>query len=123
MTSTPGELVGLPDGGPTTLALVRAQLKLKAEDMADDELITENVEAVNNVVRSWRISQLAVGAEQWPPRVIRGATMLAARLFRRRNSPAGVEAFTSEGAIYVQRNDPDVAMLLQLGSYSPPMVG
>jgi hypothetical protein len=34
-----------------------------------------------------------------------------------------VAAFTAEGAVYVQRNDPDVAMLLQLGVYAPPVVG
>jgi len=52
-----------------------------------------------------------------------GATMLAARLYRRRNSPEGVATFTADGAMYVQRNDPDVALLLGIGSYAPPMVG
>ena len=52
-----------------------------------------------------------------------GATMLAARLYRRRNSPEGVATFTAEGAVYVQRNDPDVALLLGIGSYAPPVVG
>ena len=48
--------------------------------------------------------------------------MLAARLFRRRNSPGGVEAFT-DGAVYVARTDPDVAALLSIGPYKPPQVG
>lgn len=43
-----------------------------------------------------------------------GATMLAARLVRRRNSPAGIEAVTQDAAVYVARTDPDVMMLLRL---------
>jgi hypothetical protein len=34
-----------------------------------------------------------------------------------------VATFTADGAVYVQRNDPDVAMLLGLGAYAPPVVG
>jgi hypothetical protein len=49
--------------------------------------------------------------------------MLAARLYRRRNSPEGVATFTADGAVYVQRNDPDVGMLLGIGSWAPPVVG
>jgi hypothetical protein len=50
--------------------------------------------------------------------------MLAGRLYRRRNSPAGVEAFSDlGGAVYVQRNDPDIALLLRTGAYARPMVG
>jgi hypothetical protein len=49
--------------------------------------------------------------------------MMAGRLFRRRESPAGVAAFGELGAVYVMRNDPDVAMLLGLGSWAKPMVG
>jgi hypothetical protein len=47
-----------------------------------------------------------------------GAAMLGARLYRRRNSPEGVATFTADGAVYVQRNDPDVAMLLGIGAYA-----
>jgi hypothetical protein len=38
-------------------------------------------------------------------------------------SPEGVATFTADGAVYVQRNDPDVAMLLGIGAYAPPVVG
>jgi hypothetical protein len=34
-----------------------------------------------------------------------------------------VEVFTDQGAIYVQRNDPDVAQLLRLGTFAGPVVG
>lgn len=57
---------------------------------------------------------------KWAPDVELGAVMLTARLIRRRNSPAGIEAFTTEGATYVSRHDPDLARLLRLRL---PMVG
>lgn len=56
-------------------------------------------------------------------RVTRGANMLGARLFRRKNSPSGVETFAGDGVVYVQRNDPDIAQLLALGDYAKPGVG
>lgn len=59
----------------------------------------------------------------WQPDTVEGANMLAIRLYNRRNSPAGVATFGAEGAAYITRNDPDVAMLLQIGSYAPPQVG
>jgi hypothetical protein len=34
-----------------------------------------------------------------------------------------VEAFGAQGAVYVNRNDPDIAQLLKLGSWSAPQVG
>lgn len=49
-----------------------------------------------------------------------GAVMLAARLVRRRNSPAGVEAFNADATVYVRRNDPDVSRLLRLDA---PAIG
>ncbi|MCM3577446.1 hypothetical protein M3686_04765 [Micrococcus luteus] len=62
-------------------------------------------------------------AGDWDARTVQAAIMLTARLYRRRNSPAGVEAFTEGGATYVSRWDPDVAQLLRIGSYAPPRVG
>jgi hypothetical protein len=121
VTTTPGELVGLPDGGPTSVPMVKAWLAIT--DVRSDDQLEPIVAAVNNSVRSWRISELAVGAEEWPARIAHGATMLAARLFRRRNSPGGVESFGTDGAVYVSRNDPDFALLLQLGNYQRPQVG
>ncbi len=59
----------------------------------------------------------------WSPATILGATMLAARLIRRRNSPAGIEAFNETGASYVSRRDPDVARLLRMDAYAAPKIG
>lgn len=52
-----------------------------------------------------------------------GATMLAARLIRRRNSPAGVEAFSDSGATYVSRHDPDVSLMLRIERKAAPQIG
>lgn len=119
----PLELVGLPDGGPTTLAKVRVQLSMTDADTRQDELLEDIVAAVNSEIRTWRIAADAVDLDDWPPRIVQGATMLAARLFRRKGSPAGVESFGSLGAAYVMRTDPDIAMLLKLGSFTRPQVG
>jgi hypothetical protein len=115
------ELVGLPDGGPTTRDAVKVQLAIT--DERDDARLDAQVAAVNSMVRTWRCSVAAVDQETWPDRIVLGATLLAARYFRRKNSPAGVEAMGTNGAAYVMRTDPDVAQLLQLGTHSPPTVG
>lgn len=59
----------------------------------------------------------------WTAQTNLAATMLAARLVRRRNSPSGVEALTESGASYVSRYDPDVARMLRLDAFVPPQVG
>lgn len=115
-----------PTEGPTTTELVAARLKQTspAEDLAPV------VAAINDVVRGLPVATpptdeegVVAEWEEWPGRVVEGATMLAARVYRRRNSPAGVETFGDLGPVYVQRNDPDIAMLLQLGRQSKPAVG
>lgn len=60
---------------------------------------------------------------QWTPQVDLGATMLAARLHRRRMSPNGLETFGSGDMVtstYVSRFDPDIAVMLRLDA---PTVG
>lgn len=114
-----------PDG-PTSRELVKALLKIT--DDVDDAVIDSKVAAANQCVRELPIAvpfdtdpapaDWAAGA-----RIVEGATMLAARLFERKNSPQGVAAFGDGAAAYVARTDPDVALLLKIGSYSPPAVG
>lgn len=85
---------------------------------ADPDYVTKlaaTVDAVNALVPRMATTP--------PEAVALGATMLAARLYRRRNTPEGVATFTNDGAVYVSRNDPDVALLLGLGAYSGPVVG
>lgn len=119
------EFAGLPEGGPATLAGVKLQLKIPAEDTTEDEALNPVIASVNSTVRGWPCCADAAGDDDWTgaPAVVGGATMLAARLYRRRNSPAGVELFTDQGAAYVMRSDPDIGMLLKLGSWSLPGIG
>lgn len=123
MTVTPDEWVGLPEGGPTSRALVKVQLAISPDDVRNDAQLDAIVDAVNNLVRGLAISERAIGLEAWPKRIELGATMLAGRLFRRKNSPAGVESFGQLGAAYVMRNDPDIAQLLAMGSHQLPQIG
>lgn len=102
----------------TTVVTVREFLGLPAT--ADTEL-TPVVEAVVDLVESYHDAP-DEGAD-WPAYLRQGATMLAARIHRRRHSPAGVEALGELGPVYVSRNDPDLAQLLKIGRYAPPRVG
>lgn len=106
-----------PQAGPTSVAQVQSMLTLSADKVAD---LGPVVDAVNALVATW----LTPGADgEWAAHHRYGATLLAARLYRRRDTPAGVLTFGMEGAVAIQRSDPDVAQLLGLGSYAPPRVG
>lgn len=111
----------LPSGGPATVEALKSRLGLT--DTADDAFISSVVAAVNVKIRRWPVAAHAVGLETWPADITEGAVMLGSRLYRRRNSASGVEAFGADGILYVRRNDPDIAMLLELGEYTPPGVG
>ena len=117
----------LPPAGPATLPAARLELRLT--DSADDDYLTELVAAVNDLVRRWPVAEyanrpdVAAPARIWPASVTVGATRLVARLYSRRNSPTGVESFGLDGPVYVQRNDPDIAQLLELGGYARPIIG
>lgn len=117
--------MALPENGPATLANVKTHLGIAADDNTDDGLIAQSVAAVNAKVRTWRCASVAEGMADWDDptaaAVVRGSTMLAARLHRRKDSPDGVTAFAGDSPLYVQRNDPDVAMLLGLGAHSKPV--
>lgn len=104
-----------PAPEPTSAAAVAVQLSRDPEDAGVLADLAAVVAAVNALVP--RIATTPTDAQRL------GATMLAARLHRRRNSPEGVATFTADAPVYVQRNDPDVAMLLGIGSYAPPVVG
>lgn len=120
----------LPADGPATLEGVKAFLGgsyADAGDVSDDDAITAAVRASNATVRGLRVAQVADAAADWSgdelAHIVQGTTMLAARLFRRRNSPDGVAAFGTDSPLYVARTDPDVSLLLQLGVHAKPGVG
>jgi hypothetical protein len=108
MTTPPSQ----PTDGLTTAALVADQLGLPAGDAPK---LAVTVAAVNGFVRR--------AASTTPEERSLGATMLAARVWRRRQTPEGVATFTDTGLVGVARSDPEVWMLLGLGSWAPPVVG
>lgn len=112
-----------PLPAPACVDAAAVKLTLGIADADDDDVLAPVVAAVDLVVRSLPVADKARGLEAWPANVTHGATMLAARLYRRKGSPEGVAAFGADGPVYIQRNDPDVAMLLELGAWAGPAVG
>lgn len=82
----------------------------------DGEHMDMIVEAVTGQVTEWH-------GTPWPAGVHLGAVMLAARLYRRRNSVNGVETFSDMGASYVSRWDTDLDRQLRINKWTPPRVG
>lgn len=113
--------------GATTTQAVKTYLAIT--DDRDDAAIDVVVSAVNDQVEQWHgpptLENATGDALDYRPKYQQGATMLAARVYRRRNSPNGVEDFGSDlqGAIYTRSSDPDVAQLLELGRYERPAIG
>ncbi|NHP18425.1 hypothetical protein G8767_33460 [Rhodococcus sp. IC4_135] len=84
----------------------------------DEKTIDGVIAAVNAQVILWKGAH-----DPWAANYVHGAVMLASRIVRRRNSPAGIETFSMDATAYVQRNDPDVQMFLELGPWTRPAVG
>lgn len=97
----------------TTSAEVRAWLGL--EEGRDAEELELSVAAVNALVPTWIDVPTPV-----PSNIKLGATALAARVYRRKNSPGGIESIGDLGPVYVSRSDPEIAMLLGLGNFRKP---
>lgn len=104
--------------GPATAGRVALWLSMSAGPSQD---VVDTTAAVNASIRRW--VPVPADGELWDQDTVQGAVMLAGRVYRRRNSPAGVETFGADGAAYVSRTDPDVAMLLRIGPYADPVVG
>jgi hypothetical protein len=116
---------------------VKAQLRLGDSDVADDDLVTRCAAAVEPQVERARPDLFAVPVvdpraprialpdpDSYEPdaEVYQAAVMLAARLVRRRNSPAGIESFAMS-VTYVSRYDPDIARALHADAWAHPAVG
>lgn len=57
------------------------------------------------------------------PDVVKGALLLAARLYARKGSPQGLASYGDFGPAPVSRLDPDIERLLGVGRYARPAVG
>lgn len=97
-------------------------LQLSGE-LGDDTVLAACVVAANSVVTRYA----GEADDQTVPTLDdaeQAATMLAARLYRRRNSPEGIQGITPEGvAVGIVRSDADIARLLRIDSYTVPEVG
>lgn len=115
--------------GPTgwlLLADVKRQLAIDAVDTDDDVLIQDIIDATEpEVCRARPDAWDPADASITPARsadAYRGAVMLAARLVRRRLSPAGIESF-GESVTYVASFDPDLDRFLRRNRFRLPGVG
>ena len=97
---------------------------LRLGDAADDDLIQMCCVATEPVVERARPDQMAGDPPDYTPdgSVYMAAVMLASKLYRRRNSPAGVESF-GESVIYTSTKDSEVARALYQGQFAFPAVG
>jgi hypothetical protein len=114
---------------------VKRQLAIDGTDTADDVLIQDIIDATEPEVCRARPDSFSAGvfatrghrarAATTPadhPDAYRGAVMLAARLVRRRLSPAGIESF-GESVTYVASYDPDLDRFLRRNRQRMPGVG
>jgi hypothetical protein len=120
----------LPATGPASRSAVKALLGVADADVSQDELVDRYVAVANNIVTELPIAQRAntdpAPADWSAPefaRIVEGANMLGARLYVRKDSAEGVAATAVAAAVYVQRNDPDIAQMLLIGAYQKPAVG
>jgi hypothetical protein len=104
------------------LADVKRQLAIDQSDTTDDALIQACIDAAEPEVERARPDAVTPPSESNYPDVYRGGVMLAARLVRRRNSPAGIESF-GESVTYVAAYDPDLDRFMRRGRYRLPGVG
>lgn len=105
----------LPVTGPTDLETVKSPDYLDLPDADDDGRLARIVNAVNGYVRGLPVADKSAAAGEWSPAVVEGATMLVGRLWIRKDSPDGIASIGDLGPVYVRRNDPDIAMLLEIG--------
>lgn len=104
--------------GPANSDAVRTHLGLGAGE--DVDALKRACDGANAFLRRYK-TEPAEG-EEWRADYALGTVMLAAQLYRRRNTPGGVEQFGETG-VYVRAIDADVERLLRIGRYSPPGVG
>lgn len=101
---------------------------LRLTDAVDDAILADVCLSVQPWVErcrpEWSNTDEATGDLVYTPdpETYRGAVMFAAKVFRRRNSPGGIESF-ADNLSFVARWDPEVARFLRTGDYMTPAVG
>lgn len=94
---------------PTAQAVLPAIGKVNAVDEVEVE---KCLAAAIDWVTARSVSFEVDAGLEIPDAVYRAVTMLAARLFKRRESPEGVAGFGDMGAVRVMTVDPDIENLL-----------
>lgn len=107
---------------------VKSWLRVQTGDAGDDDLLSSVAAMAEPYVQRCRPEWLLPDAAdpsgvsyQPDAETYQGAVMYAAREYRRRNSPAGIESF-GEVTSFVARFDPDIDRALQTGVYARPVV-
>jgi len=103
---------------PTSATAVARQLQWPQADIDDPAKLSRldgTVAAVNAFVRR--------AGRTSPDEQALGAAMLGARLWRRRGNSEGKATYTADAVASAARSDPEVWMLLGLGTWAPPVVG
>lgn len=120
----------LPATGPSSRSAVKALLGIADADVSQDDLVDRYVAAANALVRGLPVTDIAntdPAPADWTGEelagIVLGADQLAARLYRRKDTTEGVAAVGASDPVYVLRDDPDLAQLLQVGAYEKPAVG
>lgn len=107
---------------------VKGWLRLNSQDTTDDDLLAVVCAMAEPYVERCR-------PEFWHPTVddpdvtvyapdaeaYQGGVMYAAREYRRRNSPAGIEVF-GDVTSFVTRYDTDIERALHTGAWAPPII-
>jgi hypothetical protein len=108
---------------PATVDAVRTHLGLSPARPVDDDALTAAVAGSNGTVASLRkdLPDPTAPDAVWPAQCDEAAVLYAARLYGRRGSVMGIAAFADAGARLLSE-DPDVALMLQLGPYQDSVV-
>jgi len=107
---------------------VRDWLRINEQDTSDDDLIIAVCAMAEPYVQRCRPEWFLpdpddTTATKYQPdaETYRSAVMYAAREYRRRNSPAGIETF-GDVTSFVAKFDPDIDRGLQTGNWARPVI-
>ncbi len=113
---------------PPTLAVLKNDKDIAAEDVLDDDALTRRLDAAVAFVE-WRrprfnyaddpLSTLPAPTAD----LVLGTLMLASRLYTRRSSPDGLVAMADLAAGRVPSFDSDIEQMLRIGRYAIAIVG
>ena len=95
---------------------------LQSLDTEETAALALVVDAVNVYVEALPSIDRDLALDQWAGTTRLGAIMLAARIYRRKNSPGGIES-VGDTMTFVSRYDSDISRLLNIDSFRKPSIG